>query len=250
MNTPRENDAALIDAYLDGAMPEPDRAAFERRIGTEPELSRELELQRRIDARLVALLAPPETIVIPSGPGAGTAPRAAGAIPMTPNRRGIPAWARLAALLVLFTLGAWAGITRPWKGWLGPEPSDVAANVSYTELVKGGLKPMWKCDSDEVFKKYTRENLGTAFTIAPAPGVEVVGWTYASGLLDSSAQILMCRVDGKPSIVVMGKKDQDRAMHADVASGVKIHRQERFGLVMYELNQRDDAPILSHVKAE
>ncbi len=233
--------AALIGAYLDDAMTGPERAAFERRAATDAELTRELELQRRIDARLGVLLAAPE---MPELPAAGAA------MPIARHRRGIPAWARLAAALALATLGAWGALTQPWKGWLGPEPSDVAANVSYRELVKDGLRPIWVCENDAVFRRYTGEKLGTPFTIAPGPGVEVVGWTYALGLLDSSASVLMCRVDGRPSIVVVGKKNQDRAMHADAASGVHVHRHEAWGLVMYEINEREDAPILARLRVE
>jgi hypothetical protein len=77
-----------------------------------------------------------------------------------------------------------------------------------------------------------------------------VGWTYTSGLLDSSASVLMCRVDGKPSIVVVGPLADDRRMHVDAASGLKLHRKQWSGLIMYEVNDRNDAPILDRVKGE
>ncbi len=230
--------SAKINAYLDGAMAGDERAAFERSISTEPELAREVELQQRIDGRLRMLLEVPEAPALPE---------AGGTMRIGDRSRRMPTWARLAALLVLCALGVWAALNQPWRAWMGPASSDVAANVVFKELVKGGLKPMWKCESDEVFAKYTREHLGAEFTLKPALGVEVVGWTYTGGLLEGSAQVLMCRVEGKASIVVVGKKEQDRAMHADAASGVKVHRKEIWGLVMYEVNERDDAPILGLV---
>ena len=230
--------SAMIDAYLDDAMSGTERVAFDRSLAGDEALSRELELQRRIDGRLRALVVVPRS---PALPGEGGSMRIG---PEEPRARRWPTWARLAALLALCALGAWGALNQPWKRWMGPAPSDVAANVVFAELVKGGLRPQWKCDSDEIFAKYTMEKLAVTFTIKPKPGVEVVGWTYTSGLLDSSAQVLMCRVDGKASIVVIGRVEDDRAMHADAASGVQVHRKERWGLVMYELNQRPDAPVL------
>lgn len=238
--------ALLIDAYLDGAMTTSERHAFESRLTTDAALAREFQLQRRIDTRLGLLMAPPESPALATSPDAVIA----SSIPIAQERRGIPTWLRVAAVLALVAIGTWAAVARPWHVMFGPERSDVAANVAYRELVKGGLKPMWVCESDEVFRKYTKDTFGVPFAVTPGPGVELVGWTYASGLLDSSASVLMCRVEGKPSIVVVGKLSDDRAMHADVASNVKVHRKQQWGLVMYEVNEREDAPILDRMKGE
>lgn len=233
----------LIDAYLDGDMTPAEREAFEARIGTDVALAKELDLQRHIDARLGVLMAPPESTDFPAASTESP-------VPISRGRRGVPAWLSIAAVLALVAIAIWSVIARPWNALLGPARSDLAANVCYRELVKGGLKPMWVCESDEVFRKFTKDTFGVSFTVAASPGVELVGWTYASGLLDSSASVLMCRVDGKPSIVVVGKLSDDRAMHADPASNVKVHRKQRWGLVMYEVNERADAPILDRVTGQ
>jgi hypothetical protein len=234
MSERREELGTMIDAYLDGTPAT--RAEFERRAAGDPGLSRELELQRRVDDRLCVLMALPD---------APAMPHARGSIGISDARtRRI---LRIAAALALCAVGAWAALARPWAMLLGPGRSDVAANVAYRELVKGGLTPIWVCGSDEEFGKYTREKLGAALTITPRTGLELVGWTYAGGLLDSSAQVLMCRADGKPVIVVMGKKADDRSMHADAGSGVTIHRREMGDVVMYEVSEREDETVLGRV---
>lgn len=255
MNSPDDNTfaeyAPLIDAYLDDTMAAAERDAFERRIAAEPALASELTLQHRINTRLGALMAPPESAPIPA-PADRTASDSAAPIPITraASTRTIPGWMRLAAVLAVVTLGIWAALALPWRGLFGPDPSDIAANVTYRELVKGGLKPSWVCESDQVFRTFTKDKFGVSFTVAPAPGLELVGWTYTSGLLDSSASVLMCRVDGKPSIVVVGPLADDRRMRVDASSGLKLHRKQWSGLVMYEVNDRADAPILDRIKGE
>ncbi len=248
-NTPFTKHAARIDTYLDGTMAAAERNAFERSVASDASLASELELQRRIDTRLGVLMAPPEIAPVAVTPSRPT-PESAAPIPITRAARQIPGWMRFAAVLALVTLGIWAALARPWHSLLGPDPSDIAANVTYRELVKGGLKPSWVCESDAVFRKFTKDKFGVPFTVTPAPGLELVGWTYTSGLLESSASVLMCRVDGKPSIVVVGPLADDRRMHADAASGVQIHRKLWSGLVMYEVNERSDAPILDRIKGE
>ncbi len=241
--------ATLIDAYLDGTMSAAERIAFESRLASDPSLASELELQRRIDARLGVLMAPPEIAPVAVTPPRPT-PQSAAPIPISRAAHPIPNWMRLAAVLALVTLGIWAALAQPWRAMLGPDPSDIAANVTYSELVKGGLQPSWVCESDAVFRKFTKDKFGVPFAVTPAPGLELVGWTYTSGLLDASASVLMCRVDGKPSIVVVGPLADDRRMHVDASSGVQIHRKLWSGLVMYEVNQRPDAPILDRIKGE
>jgi hypothetical protein len=242
-------DGTLLDAYLDGTLGAAERASFERRLATDATLAGEVNLQRRIDARLGVLMAPPALAPVaareplPASRGASSTSRIG-------NWRAIPRWARLAAVLALVALGVWGAVVQPWRGFSGPERSDVGANVVYRELAKGGLKPLWACESDDAFRKFTAEKFGVAFSIAPGQGVEVVGWTYTSGLLESSASVLMCRVDGTPSIVVVGRLADDRRMHAEASACIRIHRKEWSGLVMYEINKRDDAPILERVRGE
>jgi len=250
MSAPHNDISAMIDAYIDGGLSAQERAEFDRRAATDPELAQELALQRRIDSRLRALMAAPDAPPIPAHAMSGVPEQAApnAPIPTSVKPRGIsPRLLRLAALLAICALAALAALTRPWAGWFGPERSDVAANVTYGELVKGGLKPIWVCGSEDEFKKYTHQKLGAPLIVTPKPGLDLVGWTYASGLLDSSAEILMCRADGNPVIVVMGKKSEDRRLYADVGSGIHIHRKQLGDVVMYELSKNDQPIVIDRV---
>lgn len=220
--------SATIDAMLDGAMTPEDRADFERRAASDDGLRAELALQARIDERLGVLMGVPEM------PGvAATLPaRRASAFPM---------WTRVAAALLLVGVGAWMFTADPLK--LGTPKSAVAANVVLTRLENNGFEPVWVCENDAQFAKYTREALGVEFVVRAPATVQLVGWSYADGVLGDAAPVLLARSEGEELIVVMDRARNDHVVRVDESSGLKVHRAEFKGLVFYEVS-RGCAPVI------
>lgn len=233
-----------LDTYLDDAMSDEQKAAFEIRLSADPSLRAELELQRRVDARLRTLVSAPAFPGLPGAPDSTSESDVPPPIPMsTPARRGLPASIRVAAAVAILVLGAWAITTRPWVGMFGPPSSLTAADAVYNRLVRTGFSPDWICENDEKFLEYTGKELGTAFLVRPDPSVELVGWTYSDGLLGENAKILMAKHAKKHVVVVIDRKENDRDIRLEPGSPLKIHRGELNDLVLYEIGP-DDAPVV------
>jgi hypothetical protein len=241
-------DGAAIDAYLDGELDAAARAAFEERLRGDAALRAEVELERRIGGRLRAIMAPPESIDAPLHAGAGASPAGApGPVAgrVGPVRRVGPLL-RIAAVLALAGVGAWLAVARPWA----PPAAEVALGEVRQRMVAQGFQPAWVCGDDAEMLRYTRERLGTPMTIHPGPGVQLVGWHYTGGALGEHAQVLLATVDGVRSVVVMDRAEHDRPQRAGAAAegeGLRLHRREVGGVVMYELSPRAEAAILPSV---
>lgn len=244
MNERPHNEANAVDLYVDGGMGPAERAAFERRMEADGALRAEVELQRRIDARVRAAMTPPAS----PAPGAG----AGGPIPIRRGR--IPAWVRVAAVIALAAVGAWAVAARPWSALMRPAPSALTADAVMKRMVEAeGFRPAWVCDTDERFSAYTKENLGVALVGRPGPGVELVGWSYAGGLLadsEKNAQALMVRSGEEKILVVMGPRRDDRTVRLESGSPLHVFRREYAGLVMYEITPLDHAVALESVRTQ
>lgn len=236
MSEDRDRIDAQIDAYLDGGLTDAQRAGIES--GSDPRLAADLRLQHRIDERLRVLMAAP---AVPNVSAQPVAAEVAGRVgPRTTSRR----WMLAAAALLLCAIGAWAGIAQPWHAWMRPAPSPLAANAAYDRLVKAGFTPDWVCTTDEDFARYSKEKLGVALAVKPDKNVQLVGWTYITGLLKNEAQVLMAKVNDQPVLVVMGKANEDLTMHIDAPSPLHLHRVAHAGLVMYEITPRESMAVL------
>lgn len=223
--------SALIDAMLDGDMSPEDRAALERRAADDAGLRAELELQTRIDERLAVLMRVPEAdAAVPVAGSIGT--RRSGALPV---------WVRVAAALLLVGAGVWMFTAGPLK--LGTPESAIAASSVLARLEKSGFEPTWVCENDEHFAKYTREALGVEFVVRAPEGLQLVGWSYADGVLGDAAPVLLARHEGQQLIVVMDRAGNDRRVRVDESSGLKVHRASFDGLVLYEIS-RGCAPVI------
>jgi hypothetical protein len=228
-----------IDAYLDGAMAAPERAAFEKDIASNPALGEQVALQRHIDSRLRDLFAPPAA---PSLPAAQPTRAVAGRI-------GFPLWAKAAAAIALVAIGAWLAVARPWEGLLKPALAASSADSVLKQLVSDeNFKPVWVCDNDQKFLTYTKDKLGVSFLVRPDSGVQLVGWTYKAGLLENTAQILLVRAEGKELMVAMGPKGDDRTQHTVPGSPLHITRKVYKGVVMYEISPLDHPVVVNSIQ--
>ncbi len=112
----------------------------------------------------------------------------------------------------------------------------MAADVVLSRFEKSGFEPLWACETDEQFVSYTREKLGVAFVVKPQPNLQLVGWSYADGVLGDSAPVLLARHEGQPIMVVMDRARNDHRVRVAEQSGLKVHRAELGRVVLYEIS--------------
>lgn len=227
--------AETIDAYLDGVMTPTERADFERRALSDAHLRDEIALQARIDGRLRVLMSVPEIVTPPL------------TIPIR-RKSALPMWTRLAAAVLLVGAGVWMYTSGVLK--FGPPQSAVAASAVMARLERTGFEPAWVCESDAQFSAYTREKLGVEFLVNAPKGVQLVGWSYADGVLGDSAPVLLARHEGSPLIVVMDRAKNDHHVHVEPSSGLLVHRQMFNGLVLYEISREPTPVIVNHLAAK
>jgi anti-sigma factor RsiW len=113
-------------AYVDGALPAPERAAFETEMAADPALAARVEQHRRLAARVSGAYAPVLEEPVPPHLTA----LAGAANDRGPRRAGLPRWAAMAASLAL---GVLAGrLLWPDQGPLATHGGDLVA--------RGGLE--------------------------------------------------------------------------------------------------------------
>lgn len=233
-----------LEAYLDGLLSGPERMAFEESFRSDPVRREQVELQSRIDASLARL-----------HPTSGTSPahlaelaaqfnaapeKAPAHRQMAPWILGIAAAAAVAAVLL-----AW----RPFgTGHSAPffQPQPVAQ--LYAQAVDSGFTPYYKCDEADRFAAVFDRRQGQPLRLLPLPeGIEMLGISYPGGLSRNSTAML-CRVDGQPVMVLVDRVqvDQPSAMQNDDPA-IYVFREERDGLVLYEVTPFDSARVIEHL---
>lgn len=222
---------ARIEAYLRNEMSGDDRAAFERELLRDPALRAEVELEQRITDRLRVLYAPPAAV--PTAAGGTAVPARAPAA-----RRWVQIALGLAAVLAIA-----AGVH--FSGMLGPGPGGTKADAVLARFVRTGFEPAWVCKDDAEFIQCTRDKFGQAFTVAPAGGVQVVGWDYCSGVLGDEAGVMLVKLgEGEQAIVVVDRTSNDRPVEVEPGSGMRVHRRTIGSAVLYEVSKREEPAVL------
>lgn len=222
-----------LEAYLDGALDDADRAAIDEILRTDANLRRQVELQARIDsslARVFRIEAPAADRVAAMLTAASrNEPRA----PASSVRLG---WA--AAILI-----AAAGI-----GWLiganpftrsGKDDRFFAARPLtelYQESVANGFEPGYQCEDADRFAAAFERRQGVPLKLLRLPvGMKMLGLAYIGGLSPDTTAML-AQVDGQQVMVFVDRADVDQP---DVTSQgddrLHVFRQDRDGLVFYEV---------------
>lgn len=238
------SDDSLLDAYLDDALEPAAREAFEKRLGNDPELAQQVELQRRINASLAAqfpVLEPDAEHVAEA-----TAPleKPESTILKFPRRR----WGWLAAAAVAGVLLAW-GMSGPRRTDPYFEPTPLAD--VYNTTVKQGFEPYYECEDDERFARVFDKRQGIALALLPMPeGSRMLGLSYPGGLSRDTTAML-CRVDGEPVMVFVDQPGADTPLAAEKSAATQslhIFRDQRDGLVFYEVTPFDTPRAMQYLK--
>lgn len=245
MNHPEQpTDDSLLDAYLDDALEPAAREAFEKRLGNDPELAQQVELQRRIDASLVANFPVVEADAQHVQEAIAPLEESEPVILGLPRRR---SW-WLAAAAVAGVLLAW-GTSGPRKTDPYFEPTPLAE--VYNAAVKQGFEPYYECEDDERFARVFDKRQGVALALLPMPeGSRMLGLSYPGGLSRDTTAML-CRVDDEPVMVFVDNLDADTPLAAEksaASESLHIFRDEHDGLVFYEVTPFDTPRTMQYLK--
>jgi hypothetical protein len=243
----------MIDAYIDNELDAQSLADFEQRLSVDAALRRQVEIQRRAEARLRELIA------VPVWPGidAEAATASESQAPAQPaaviQQRRLVArpWMRIAAAVLLVGLiaisvgNATGHLGGLWRSLMPAAPSDLPADTIVNRYINDGFVPAVVCTTPELLAKYTREQLGREVDFKVDQSVQLVGWHYAGGVLADQAVSLMAKAGDKRMVVFMGKASDDRKVFLSPGSPLKLYRAEEKGLVFYEVTEASGPLIVS-----
>jgi anti-sigma factor RsiW len=258
----------LLEAYLDGLLDAAQRQAFAEALRTDPQLRRQVELQARIDGALerlfhveaptreqiaAALVAavPTRASVLaasPPLPTSASSPAIAPA-PKAGARRGHARWYWGAAGLAAAAAMAWVIASLTGGEPRENQPQFVARPLAaiYKSAVAAGFEPSYDCREPERFAATFSRRQGQPLRLLAMPaGMAMLGVAYTGGLSRDTTAML-CRVDGKPVMAFVDRAGADRADAAVVDPNDALHvfRQERDGLVYYEVTPFDEPRVIS-----
>jgi hypothetical protein len=231
-----------LDLFLDGQLTGEPLAAFERVLAGDASLRERVERQRAINDSLRRTFRPAAASIGPELAGRlkslGTNVPAM-SDPPAPIKVDFGSRWRIvkfaAAAIVLITLGitAWQ-VNRPAGGLPRTDLADL-----YQRVVENGFKPAFVCTTDHEFAKTIDDRFGQPMLVAAAPNIELVGWAYGPNYkaltLSRDTLVLLAKVDQKPTLVFIDRKDQAMRPRFVQVGDLSMHKKELGDLVMYEV---------------
>lgn len=227
------NTARKLEDYLDGLIPEPQRAATELELSRDARASGDLKLQRDIDSSLQRLFERSDASAAHGAPVDAVAGRIGGG-------QSYRMWTLLAAAAVL--LLAFAGVYFGMDAF-SPRP-DRLGDLYHAELA-AGFQPQEVCTGDAEFAAWVQQHYGEALRPASHPSeIQLVGWSYGVGVTSYSG-VLLAKVQDKPVMVVVDQaKNEGRTLRAPEDSSLRMFRRTIGSLVLYEVTPLDHASVL------
>ncbi len=244
-----------LEMYLDGIMSPAEREAFERKLQTNPAMQKEITLQKNIDQSLHRAFPPPA----PSEALLGILQDASSIQEKVPQEKATirsdqpPAKRSVrTVLLVLAASMAWVIVGWRFLDVVGPDDGyrELAMAEIYENRVQSGFKPKWVCEEDREFAETFSERNGQAILLKTLPsGMEMVGLAYLAGI-GPKTTTLMARVDGQPVMVFVDRAEEDPTPdQPGWFSGLALFREQRDGLVFYELTPLDQPRVMQWLHA-
>jgi len=120
----------------------------------------------------------------------------------------------------------------------------------YENRVESGFKPKWVCEDDREFAETFFNRNGQAIVLKALPdGIEMVGLAYLAGM-GPTTTTLMARVDEQPVMVFIDQAEEDFLPETPGwFSGLYLFREQRDGLVFYELTPLDQPRVAQCLQA-
>jgi len=243
-----ESNREHLDAYLDGSLGKSERSAFESLLERNPELRREVELQRRIDAALRGELNPPS-----DERAADLLESALAATPSTlhPPRRPLPLRLPRVAIAAAFLIAATGGILYLTRGWRDPNRRPlriVNVDSAYQRELKEGFDPNRLCPIGQPLAAAIWHRTGQGLLIPTAAeltqrGIQVLGFTRAHSVA-WGALVLMLRIDEKPVLVFICRPSEEKPQSIPTGGKLNIFRRTIGGALLVEVSPLPSARAL------
>lgn len=231
--TPRDT---LIARYLDGLLEGDELREFESALASDASLRSSVELDRRIADRLDAMLHPGAAFSI-----RGNRENASSS---NSNRQ---RWRPIGAIAAALVIVAAIGITyRIQVGASGSFASATREPIEiYRTTIERGFEPAWVCEDDAQMLSYTRERFGRGLLFEPVPGLTLVGWGYANGVLSDLTLSLLVEHGKERILLLVDRSRDDRALEDPALTDPTLHmfRRKVGRFVLYEVTPRD-RPLL------
>jgi len=232
-----------LNAYLDDSLSQEDRAGFEAKLQSDPELRAAVDLQRRIDDSLARSFATPDPDTVET-PAMAAAP--AQLRPGLPWRR----WLVAAVVIVVGTLSIVyfvERLTAPGPG-TGSRALTETLVQTYQRMVGAGFEPGWVCANDQEFKDSFRLRVDRPMLLRALPSdVEAIGLAYSIRTMSPHTIMLLARVDGAPVLVFVDKQANDPGDLAVEAPGIHIYRRTLEDLVLYEVSKLPEPHVFDYL---
>ncbi len=233
-----------LDLFLDGQLQGDQLATFERALAGDASLRERVERQRAINDSLRRTFRPAAAGI---GPELAERLKALGAnVPVMGNppapikvdfgsRWRIVKFAAAALVLITLSVAAWQ-MNMPSGG--GGLPRTDLAQL-YQKAVDTGFKPAFVCTTDHEFAKTIADRFGQPMLVAAAPNIELIGWAYGPNYkaltLSRDTLVLLAKVDQKPTLVFIDRKDKAMRPKFSRSGDLSMHKKELGDLIMYEV---------------
>lgn len=252
-----------VEAYLDDAQTDAERAAFEQQFQEDDRLQQAAQRQQQINASLKRLFAPPSTPqwaqehrLVAQKPHNGVMGRparavAAGAQPPATDRHapattGGLSWPRRLAVAAAIALAVVGG----WLIWQVVSPStgggyDIGPWQPPQQIYAALDEPDWVCESDEQFMSTFKGRLGQALVLEePADGPTMAGLAYRHALSRDTICVLGSS-EGRKIVVFVDRVEHDNGLDVPPDSGLHVHKRTIGNLVLYEVSSDEQPQMLS-----
>lgn len=254
-----------LDAFLDGTLPESDRAAWLIRLREDEGLRMQVSRQEAIDAALRRAFVPDDAAAercirpvrdqVAMGHG-GTATEDSATLTLTPQvapttkPSALRSVLAIAAVLGLCALAGWQ-----IKEFIAPTAKPFVYEIQkwrsmdriYADELAGGFKPDWVCTSDAEFAKATQREIGQGIVLAQVPGLSALGWSYAN-TLSTNTLYLLATADDTRILVFMQPTGSGREPIVEPESKLHLHQRTVGQSILYEVSPLPEPRVLPHFR--
>lgn len=240
-NEPNER----LEAYLDGLLSPEERQSFELELADDPQLRRDCELQREIDASLTRTFvapAPPSNILAIAEREASTGE----SVQLADRNQEEQKKRRRIIVAVLAASVAWLVVgLKMYQSSTDDGYQQVALADIYEQCVDSGFRPKWVCDDDREFAETFQRRQGVPLLLKDEARDVMVGLSYLKGI-SAQTTTMLARVEGEPILVFVDTQKRDAKLeNPSWLSGLKLFRLELGELVLYEVSPFSEARVLN-----
>ena len=259
MSRPKEQSDPQLDDFVDGRLDEGSAAAFQQRLMDDPELQKQVDMDHRVADAIKRQCTPP---TFPAqlrdaihSHAAGTRGSEDGVECASPplGDRSATAVRTFQLRLLLVLAASVAAVAIGWQLTLlqlekkgDSRYQQITMSAVYDESVERGFEPLWECPPLRFAMTFSRRQKVPLLLQDLPEGVEMVGLSYLAGLQPTST-CMLARVRGIEVLVWVEQQSRDRQVTPPAkGSNLALYREEKFGLVFYEVSPLPEPALLPH----